>query len=193
MPGLWSLAHWVARASKSPTPTWALADTVGGTQSMWHGGGRRGGGFSCIAGSSSSCQTKASCSGQGQEPFLIVEQTTDQALSSRTRGRAARGLCPLCSIFLRLAAVQGAMVEMSTFLKSLPWSSGGVIFSTPTVHWPCSLATGLLPPSLLSGLWTDGHLPTAAIYSSSNTQVIMSGRMIIVPFSPCTVCSVSKR
>lgn len=152
MPGLWSLAHWVARTSKSPTPTWALAGTVGGTQSMWHGGGRRGGGFSCISGSSSSCQTKASCSGQGQEPFLIVEQTTDQALSSRTRGRAAQGLCLLCSIFLRLAAVPEAMVEMSTFLKSLPlvFRWGHFLYPhCPPAMFPCNWALPSLSP-----LWT---------------------------------------
>lgn len=42
-----SLARWVARASKSPTPTWAQAGTAGGTQSMWHWGVE--GGFFCIS------------------------------------------------------------------------------------------------------------------------------------------------
>lgn len=60
-------------------------------------------------------------------------------------------------------------------------------------HFYTLLSAGHVPLQLgssfpfLSGLWKDGPLSDAAIYSSSNTQVIVSGlfqKLIIVHFSP---------
>lgn len=127
-----SLAGWRGLPSlPHPPGLWQAQQEERGACGI--GGWRAG---SSASPGSSFCPTEASCSGRDKGPFLIAEQTTEQAFSSRRRGRTAQGLC-----------------------------------------------------------WTDGHLPAAAVRSSSNAQVIGSGlfqKLVIVLFSPCIIRSVSE-
>lgn len=127
-----------------PTPACALA-------------GRSGGDAEHVAlegssleppGSSSSCHTKASCSGRDKSPFLIVEQKNRPSPSSRGRGRVAPGLCLICCFFPGSEQRKRPWWECPPSGRSrrvlvCVWCLSRVIFSTQLSTGPCNWA----PPS----------------------------------------------